>query len=120
MVRKRRCLQEDVLRREDENVTPRELKDVHQAGVVGDERRENTSRRESYEMQALCEEEEDGDSGEERGFKDLPADLLVEVFRYLPQTSLFEVMQVDRSWESAVREGSALWNRIVVSRKWDV
>ena len=29
-------------------------------------------------------------------------------------------MQVDRSWESAIREGSALWNRIVVSRKWEM
>ena len=46
--------------------------------------------------------------GEERDFKNLVADILVQVFSYLNQKNLFEVMTVSRHWEKCVREGREL------------
>lgn len=47
----------------------------------------------------------------------LHTDLLAEVFSYLPQICLFEVMLVSRRWEKAVKEGtSSLWRKVTVVR----
>lgn len=47
--------------------------------------------------------------------RNLNADLLTEVFAFLPQRCLFEVMSVSRHWEQAVREeSSSLWKKVSV------
>ena len=51
---------------------------------------------------------------------DVDADLLVEIFSYLPQKDLFEVMLVSRHWGKAVREADILWKKVEVVRNWDI
>lgn len=54
---------------------------------------------------------------EGRGLRNLNADVLAEVFSYLPQRELFEVMSVSRQWEEAVMGGPNLWRKVDVLRK---
>ena len=59
-----------------------------------------------------------GSEGEETELRNLNVDLLVEVFSSLPQEDLLEVMVVCRHWETAVREGGVVWQRMEVRREW--
>ena len=68
----------------------------------------------SHEEQVLHRE------GSQRGFQHLHSHLLVEVFSYLPQTELFEVMTVCRPWEQTVMAASILWKEVEVFRRWDL
>ena len=56
----------------------------------------------------------------EEGGKELPnlgADILGEIFSYLPQKELFEVLLVSKDFEKAAMEGSGLWRQIHVWQK---
>lgn len=57
--------------------------------------------------------------GTQRDLQHLNTDLLVEVFSYLPQTELHEVMTACRPWEKAVMGASVLWKEVKVYMKWD-
>ena len=50
---------------------------------------------------------------------ELCADLLVEVFSFLGNVQLYEVMSVSRDWRKAVIEGSALWRKVHVVQTFD-
>ena len=57
---------------------------------------------------------------EGRELRNLGADMLVEVFSFLPQTELFEVLTVSKEWMKAVTEGGELWRKVRVCRKWNL
>lgn len=61
-----------------------------------------------------------GDESSRREWKDVNADLLVQVFSYLPQIELFEVISVSKAWKMAVMEASVLWKEVTVCKKWDL
>ena len=61
-----------------------------------------------------------GLKGERKELRNLGADMLGEVFSYLPQKELFEVLAVSKNWKKAVMEGSGLWRKVDVCRKWNI
>ena len=61
-----------------------------------------------------------GLKGERKELRNLGADMLGEVFSYLPQKELFEVLVVSKNWKKAVMEGSGLWRKVDVCRKWNL
>ena len=62
----------------------------------------------------------EGEISKFRKLKDLDADLLTQVFSYLPQKILFQIMLISRHWNKAVREGTVLWKEINVFWRWDM
>lgn len=58
-----------------------------------------------------------GYEAEGKELRNLGADMLAEVFSYLPHVELFEVMSVSRHWEHATMEGRTLWHEVDVLRK---
>ena len=55
-----------------------------------------------------------------RDLPNLGADVLVEVSSYLPTKDLFELLLVSKYWNSAVMEGSGLWRKVDVQKKWNL
>lgn len=55
-----------------------------------------------------------------RKLKNLDADLLIQVFSYLPQKISFQIMLVSRHWNTAVWEGIVLWKEIKLLQRWDM
>lgn len=74
------------------------------------------------EHEAMEVPSEDGNGGEstQRGLQHLDSDLLLEVFSFLPQKDLVEVMCVCRPWEKTVMEASVLWKVVKVCNKWEL
>ena len=62
----------------------------------------------------------EGEISKFRKLKDLDADLLTQVFSYLPQKILFQIMLISRHWNKAVREGTVLWKEINVFWRWNM
>lgn len=54
-----------------------------------------------------------------RELQNLDADVLVEVFSYLPQKELFEILYISKDWNSVVMGGSVLWRKVDVKQKWN-
>ena len=67
---------------------------------------------------SLCPQDEGGLQGTELG--NLNADLLAKVFSYLPQRELFEIMLVNRLWETGVMEDHSLWTKVEVHQSWQL
>ena len=57
---------------------------------------------------------------EGKELRNLGADMLGEVFSYLPQKQLFEVLSVSKDWGKAVMEGTGLWSKVDVFRNWNL
>lgn len=53
-----------------------------------------------------------------RNLGDLSADMLVSVFLCHRRQELFEVMLVNKHWETAMTEDHSLWNKVEVARSW--
>ena len=51
--------------------------------------------------------------------RNMDTDLLIEVFKYVPQQTLLEVMSVSQRWGECVRDGSnSLWRQVAAFRWW--
>lgn len=73
----------------------------------------------SHQMPAILDEGSQAE-GEGRELKNLDADILVQVFSFLHQRSLLEVMSVSKYWEKTVMEGRELWKQVEVLQAWDL
>ena len=49
--------------------------------------------------------------GAMREIENLHSDILVQIFSYLHETELFELMLVSKHWEKAVMDGNLLWKK---------